>query len=204
MALCSALSLLYAAILNGHRELPYPRPPRILDQLRLVLRCVSEILLAAYRGVVRQLGALFHPLSQQTPPSLDGCRRGRTVPDPPAVQGHVSASTQNQARSTPWSSSTATSWRSTWAISTPSALAAANACPSSCRPKKCCASTGFRVPTGCSRPTARLLYGCGLSVVECCSLRVHDLDLQRGQILGARRQGQQGPSCHAAVACGPS
>src|SRR5439155_19812221 len=30
---------------------------------------------------------------------------------------------------------------------------------------------------------ARLLYGCGLRVSECCGLRVHDLDLGRDQIL---------------------
>jgi len=30
---------------------------------------------------------------------------------------------------------------------------------------------------------ARLLYGCGLRVTECCTLRVHNIDLARGQIL---------------------
>jgi integron integrase len=30
---------------------------------------------------------------------------------------------------------------------------------------------------------ARLLYGCGLRVHECCTLRVHDIDLSRAQIL---------------------
>jgi integron integrase len=30
---------------------------------------------------------------------------------------------------------------------------------------------------------ARLLYGCGLRVMECCTLRVHDVDLPRGQIM---------------------
>src|SRR5262249_7363900 len=30
---------------------------------------------------------------------------------------------------------------------------------------------------------ARLLYGCGLRLVECCQLRVKDVDLARGQIV---------------------
>src|SRR5436190_393819 len=36
---------------------------------------------------------------------------------------------------------------------------------------------------GLFRLMSRLLYGCGLRVTECCRLRVHDLDLERGQIL---------------------
>src|SRR5262249_16991470 len=30
---------------------------------------------------------------------------------------------------------------------------------------------------------ARLLYGCGLRLLECCQLRVKDINLERGQIL---------------------
>jgi integrase len=30
---------------------------------------------------------------------------------------------------------------------------------------------------------ARLLYGCGLRLMECCRLRVKDIDLARGQIM---------------------
>lgn len=30
---------------------------------------------------------------------------------------------------------------------------------------------------------ARLLYGCGLRLLECCRLRIKDIDLARGQIV---------------------
>jgi integrase len=36
---------------------------------------------------------------------------------------------------------------------------------------------------GLFRLMARLLYGCGLRVLECCRLRVHDVDLRRTQIV---------------------
>jgi integron integrase len=36
---------------------------------------------------------------------------------------------------------------------------------------------------GLFRLMARLLYGCGLRVTECCTLRLHDVDAARGQIL---------------------
>jgi integrase len=42
---------------------------------------------------------------------------------------------------------------------------------------------------------ARLLYGSGLRVLECCRLRVKDVDLGRRQIMV--RAGKGAPECHA-------
>src|SRR5262249_27704065 len=44
---------------------------------------------------------------------------------------------------------------------------------------------------GVSRLMAIILYGAGLRLLECCRLRIQDVDLER-------RQGQQGPDDHAA------
>ena len=78
-----------------------------------------------------------------------------------------------------------------------------------------CARTGPRACPSCSRATrcarcsrgstatgwlmASLLYGSGLRLMECLRLRVLDLDFARGEIIGARRQGRQGPRDDAAA-----
>src|SRR5205823_1828650 len=36
---------------------------------------------------------------------------------------------------------------------------------------------------------ARLLYGCGLRLMECCRLRIKDIDLARGQIMVRQGKG---------------
>ena len=46
---------------------------------------------------------------------------------------------------------------------------------------------------GVFRMIARLLYGAGLRLMECCRLRVKDVDLQRGQILA---RGETSVSVH--------
>ena len=46
---------------------------------------------------------------------------------------------------------------------------------------------------------ASLLYGAGLRLMECLRLRVQDVDFARGEIIGARRQGRQGPRDDAAA-----
>lgn len=51
----------------------------------------------------------------------------------------------------------------------------------------------------------RLLYRTGLRVMECSTLRVRDLDFDRGQIIDGGSKGGQGPGrdAHAtAVGCG--
>ena len=67
-----ALMLLYGGVLGKELgELPHPRPPRPLDQLRLVLR--SSSLLAAHLRLLRPVGHAFHPLSPQAAFAYDGC-----------------------------------------------------------------------------------------------------------------------------------
>lgn len=39
------------------------------------------------------------------------------------------------------------------------------------------------MPEGCYRLVVRLLYGTGLRIMECCRLRVQDIDFDRGEIL---------------------
>jgi integron integrase len=44
---------------------------------------------------------------------------------------------------------------------------------------------------GVFRLMARLLYGCGLRLLECCRLRVKDIDLERGQIVVREAKGDK-------------
>ena len=44
----------------------------------------------------------------------------------------------------------------------------------------------------CEHLVASLLYGAGLRLLECCRLRVKDVEISRGETRGARRQGWQG------------
>jgi len=46
---------------------------------------------------------------------------------------------------------------------------------------------------GAPRLMAYLLYGAGLRLLECCRLRVQDVDFASNQDRRARRQGRQGP-----------
>ena len=57
--------------------------------------------------------------------------------------------------------------------------------------------------TGVFRLTADLLYGCGLPLLECCQLRVKDVDLSRGQVLVRQGKGDKTALSCCRVPCGP-
>ena len=178
----AALTLLYGGVLgNDLGELPQPRPPRVLDQLRLVLRVrhYSRRTEECYVHWSRRY-ILYH---QKRHPRTMSAAEVEQFLTHLAVDERVSASTQNQALN---------ALLFFYAQVLEIDLGKLDAVR---------ARRGQRLPVvltpeevrlvlehvvgadGLFRLMARLLYGCGLRVTECCSLRVHDLDLGRGQIM---------------------
>jgi hypothetical protein len=96
-----ALSFLYQEVLQlDGSELPFPEPPRLLDRLRRALRVRhrSPRTEACYVGwAVRFIR--FHGLRH--PNTMGGPEIELFLTDL-AVNGHVAASTQNQALNAPW------------------------------------------------------------------------------------------------------
>ena len=178
----AALALLYGGVLNQDLgELPHPRPPRLLDQLRLVLRVrhYSPRTEDCYVQWARRF-ILFH---HKRHPRTMGAAEVEQFLTHLAVEGRVSASSQNQALN---------ALVFLYAQVLEMDLGRFDAVR---------ARRGKRLPVvltpeeirlvlghihgaeGLFQLMARLLYGCGLRVSECCGLRVHDLDLGRGQIM---------------------
>jgi integron integrase len=177
----TALTFLYHDVLGlPIGALPFPQPPRLLDRLRHAcrLRQYSPRTENCYADWVTRF-IRFHSLRH--PNTLGGPEIEQFLTDL-AVNGHVAASTQNQAFH-----ALLFLYQQVLDIELPrlDALRAK-------RPK--------RLPTvlaaeevrrfldaveGCDglyRLMARLLYGTGLRRQECCQLRIHDLDLQRYQL----------------------
>ena len=178
----SAMMLMYTGVLEiDLGELPQPRPPKLLDQLRLVLRVrhYSPKTEDCYVQWSRRF-ILFH---HKRHPRTMGAVEVEQFLTNLAVEGHVSASTQNQALN---------ALLFLYAQVLEIDLGRLDAVR---------ARRGQRLPVvlapeevrlvldrvegadGLFRLMARLLYGCGLRVAECCRLRVHDLDLSRGQVM---------------------
>jgi len=178
----AALTFLYGGVLGiDLGELPQPRPPRLLDQLRLVLRVrhYAPSTEDCYVQWARRF-ILFHRKRHPRTMSAAEVEQFLTYL---AVDGHVSASSQNQALN-----ALLFFYGQVLEID----LGKLDAVR---------ARRGKRLPVvltpeevrlvlehvlgaeGLFRIMARLLYGCGLRVSECCGLRVHDLDLGRGQIM---------------------
>ena len=178
----SALTLLYAMILRRDLgELPQPRPPRVLDQLRLVLRVRHYSLRTedCYVNWVLRFIVFHH----KRHPRTMGAAEVEQFLTHLAVRLRISASSQNQAFN---------ALLFFYAQVLEIDLGPMNAVR---------ARRGKRLPVvlapeevrrvldrieganGLFSLMARLLYGCGLRVHECCSLRVRDIDLARGQIL---------------------
>ena len=177
-----ALSFLYEEVLKREiGELPYPEPPKLLDQLRraIRLRHYSPRTESCYaEWVVRFIR--FHRMRH--PRSMGGAEIEMFLTDL-AVKRHVSASTQNQGFN-----ALLFLYQQVLGIDLPKVDAVRAK-----RPK--------RLPTvlspeevrllldsvvggeGAFRLMAGLLYGAGLRREECCRVRVHDLDLGRRQIV---------------------
>lgn len=177
----AALTFLYRDVLGlDIGALPCPEPPRLLDRLRLACRVrqLSPRTEDCYAGWAERY-IRFHGLRH--PHSMGAAEIEQFLTDL-AANGHVSASTQNQAFH-----ALLFLYQQVLGIELPrlDALRAK-------RPK--------RLPTvlspeevrrflaalegsnGLYRLMASLLYGTGLRRLECCQVRVHDLDLVRFQL----------------------
>src|SRR5581483_9015838 len=177
----SALELLYGTVLGiDLGELPRPQPPRLLDQMAQVLRVrhYSPRTEACYLHWVRQF-ILFH--GKRHPREL-GAPEVEQFLTHLAVQGRVSASTQNQALN-----ALVFLYQQVLEIDL-GRFEAVRAhrpkrLPVVLSPDEVAAVLAHVVGgDGAFGLMARLLYGCGLRLLECCRLRIKDIDVARGQI----------------------
>jgi len=177
-----ALDFLYREVLHLNLgELPCPRPPRLLDQVRQVLRVRHHALRTEtcyVQWITRFI--LFHGKRH---PRDRGAAEIEQFLTHLAVNGRVSASTQNQAfhallflyqQVLEIDLGRSDAVRARRPKRLPVVLAAAAV-----------AAVLEHVDgaDGVFRLMARLLYGCGLRLLECCQLRVKDVNLARGQIV---------------------
>jgi site-specific recombinase XerD len=156
-----------------------PPPPRLLDQVRDKLRLLhyAKRTEEAYVDWIRRY-ILFH-----------GQRDPREMRTPEveaflthlAVQGNVAASTQNQAFS-------ALLFLYQWVLEIELTNVDAIRAKKPERLPLVLSVEEVRqvlnaMPEGQYRLMAELLYGTGMRVLECCRLRIKDIDFVRGQIL---------------------
>lgn len=177
----TALTFLYRDVLGEARdELPCPEPPRLLDRVRRACR-VRQFSPRTEDCYVTWAVRFIHFHGLRHPNTMGAPEIEQFLTDL-AANGHVAASTQNQAFN-----ALLFLFQQVLGIELPrlDALRAR-------RPK--------RLPTvlspeevyqflnaveggdGLYRLMARLLYGTGLRRQECCQVRVHDLDLARRQL----------------------
>jgi integrase len=159
-------------------EPPGARPPRLLDRARAALRArhYSRRTEEAYVAWIRRY-IFFH--GKRHPVDL-GAPEVTSFLTSLAVDGHV-AHRPRTRRSAPSCSSTGTCWRSTspgWTVSY---------APSAERLPVVLTHDEFRAVlqrlSGVPRLMASLLYGAGLRVLECCQLRVQDVDFGANQLV---------------------
>jgi integron integrase len=178
----SGLDFLYREVLHLQLgELPLPRPPRLLDQVRQVLR-VRHYAVRTEDCYVHWVERFirFHRLRH--PRDMGEAEIELFLSDL-AVKGQVSASTQNQALG-----AMLFLYRDVLGIEV-GRLDAVRArrpkrLPEVLAPEEVALVLGLvEGADGLFALMARLLYGCGLRLMECCRLRVKDIDLARGQIM---------------------
>jgi integron integrase len=178
----SGLELLYGQVLfKDLGELPRPQPPRLLDQMSQVLRVrrYSPRTEACYVHWARHF-ILFH--GKRHPRDL-GAGEVEQFLTHLAVHGRVSASTQNQALNALvflYSQVLKVELGKIDALRArrPKRL------PVVLAPEEVAAVLKHMAGAdGVFSLMARLLYGCGLRLMECCRLRVKDVQLPREQIL---------------------
>jgi integron integrase len=177
-----ALDFLYREVLHlDFGELPLPRPPRLLDQVHQVLR------VRHYARTTEQCYAQwitrFIRFHQKRHPRDLGAAEVEQFLTHLAVDGQVSASTQNQALN-----ALVFLYQQVLEIDLgrfdavrarrPKRL------PVVLAPEEVAAVLPLvQGGDGVFQLMARLLYGCGLRLLECCQLRVKDVHLARGQIV---------------------
>jgi integron integrase len=178
----AALELLYGPVLGMDLgELPRPLPPRLLDQMSQVLRVrhYSPRTEACYCHWVKQF-TLFH--GKRHPREL-GAAEVEQFLTHLAVRGRVSSSTQNQALN-----GLVFLYKQVLEIDL-GRFEAVRArrpkrLPVVLAPEEVAAVLQHvQGAEGVFRLMARLLYGCGLRLMECCALRVKDVQIPRGQIV---------------------
>jgi integron integrase len=175
----TALRLLYQDVLHQNvGELPQPRPPRLLDQLRQVLR-LGHYALKTEKSYVQWATRyiLFHDKRHPRDMRAPEVEQFLTYL---ATDGHVSASTQNQAlnaliflysRVLEIDLGRIDALRARRGKRLPVVLA-----PEEVGRVLAC----IEGAEGAFRLMAQLLYGAGLRLIEGCRLRVQDLQLTRG------------------------
>jgi integron integrase len=168
-----------AALVARETGPPGPRPPRLLDRVREAIRArhYSRRTEKAYVAWIRRY-ILFHGKRH---PSEMGAAEVTQYLSSLAVQGHVAASTQNQALSAllflyravleqdlPWLDDVVRARRP---VRLPVVLTRDEV------------RAVIRQLRGTSRLMAILLYGAGLRLLECARLRVKDVDFGRSQLI---------------------
>ena len=178
----AALEFLYHQVLHiDLGELPLPRPPRLLDQVRHVLR-LRHYSLRTEECYVQWIVRFIRFHNQRHPRDMGAAEVAQFLSDL-AVHGRVAASTQNQALN-----ALVFLYKQVLEID----LGRFETVRAR-RPKRLpVVLTAEEVAAvlertdggeGVFRLMARLLYGSGLRLVECCRLRVKDVQFGRGQIV---------------------
>jgi integron integrase len=185
----AALTVLYRDLLGvDFGEIPVP-PPRLLDQLRQVARVrhYSPRTEECYvQWATRYI--LFH--GKRHPRDMGTAEIERFLTDL-AVNGHVSRSTQTQALNALVFLYTQVLRRDVGRLDTLRARRSRRL-PVVLTPQEVRqVLEAVQGGNGVFRLIADLLYGCGLRLVECCQLRVKDVDLSRGQILVRQGKGDK-------------
>jgi hypothetical protein len=160
-------------------DVPAP-PPRLLDQVRQVLR-VRHYSFNTEECYVRWIKhfILFH---HKRHPREMGAREVESFLGHLAVEEHVSASTQNQALS-----ALLFLYHQVLEVQLGRVDAIRARRPERLpvvmsREEVCQVLDGIRGAEGLFQLMCKLQYGSGLRVMESCRVRVHDVDPQRGQI----------------------
>jgi integron integrase len=183
-----ALTFMYGTYLQRNLgELPRPRPPRLLDQVKQVMR-VKHYALRTEECYVQWIKRFIWFNGTRHPRDMGSAELELFLTDL-AVKGHVSASTQNQALN-----AIVFLYRDVLDLQ----LGGVEAVRAR-RPKRlpvvlaaeevAAVLAHVEGAEGMFALMARLLYGCGLRLMECCRLRVKDIDLTRNQIMVRQGKG---------------
>lgn len=178
----AALEYLYERVIHKPLgELPLPKPPRLLDQVRQVLR-LKHYALRTEECYVQWIKRFIFFNGTRHPRNMGTAELELFLTDL-AVKGRVSASTQNQALN-----AIVFLYRDVLEVEL-GRLEAVRArrpkrLPTVLAPEEVALVLArIEGAAGVLALMARLLYGCGLRLMECCRLRVKDIDVLRGQII---------------------
>ena len=178
----AALTMLYRHVLGiDVGELPQPRPPRLLDQMSQVLRLrhYSPRTEACYIHWARHF-ILFH--GKRHPRDMGAAEVAQFLTHL-AVNGRVSASTQNQALNALVFLYTQVLEIDLGKLDAVRARRGTRLPVVLAPPEVAAVLAKVEGADGVFALMARLLYGCGLRLMECCQLRVQHVQPLRGQIL---------------------